>query len=91
MTIFSNDGLIFSNDRLLELFHNTRNNPKKVKCISDNPKMFGFGEELKSGDIVIIDGTIHAHFGFAVSVPEQCAFYDYTAFEPCDDFFNTEE
>ena len=88
MTIYSNDGFYASNNRKLELFHHTRDNPQKVKCIKDNPRMRGFGRSLKCGDIVTIDGTTSSGVGFEVSVPSECAFYDYTAFEPLDDFFN---
>jgi len=50
--------------------------------------MHGFGKPLEKGDVVTIEGTIYGEIGFAVSVPEQCAFYEYDAFEPTDNFFN---
>ena len=81
MTIISNDGWYTSDDQKLITFHNTRDNPIKVRCIKDNPRMHGFGRKLKCGDIVEINGTIHNHLGFCVCVPSECAFYEYTAFE----------
>ena len=77
-----------SNDVLLERYHETRNNPKKVVCIEDNPPMVGFGKTLKVGDVIVIKGTIHNELGFCVSVPSECAFYEYSYFKPHDDFYN---
>jgi hypothetical protein len=88
VTVYGGDGRQYSDDKKLEWFHETRNHPAKVKCIRDNPPMKGFGRQLKIGDIVEIHGTICDGFGFQVTVPSECAFYDYTAFEPADDFFN---
>ena len=51
--------------------------------------MVGFGRKLKKGDIVTIEGTVYYEIGFAVAVPDECAFYDYRAFEITDEFFNT--
>ena len=68
--------------------HNTRGNPKPVRCIKSDPPMVGFGRSLQDGDIVTIDGTVHHEIGFAVSVPSECAFYAYDAFEPTGEFFN---
>jgi hypothetical protein len=53
--------------------------------------MYGFGKVLHIGDIVTIKGTVCNDAGrFDVAVPAECAFYDYTAFEPTDEFFNVE-
>jgi hypothetical protein len=79
--IISNDGRFESDDPKLITFHGTRDSPRKVICVKDNPFMKGFGKTLKAGDVVEINGTIHEYFGFAVSVPAECAFYDYTHFE----------
>ena len=86
--ITNRDNTIQSDDRKLELFHNTRGNPRAVRCIKDNPQMTGFGRQLKIGDIVIINGTVANSISFEVSVPAECAFYEYEAFEPTDEFFN---
>ena len=88
MSVQSNDGMATSDDRTLELFHNTRGNPRAVRCIKSDPPMVGFGRKLKRGDIVTIDGTVHHEIGFAISVPSECAFYAYDYFEPTDEFFN---
>ena len=87
MTITNCDNTMSSTDPKLEFFHKTKGNPRHVICVKDNPKMYGFGRILKIGDMVEIDGTVWNGF-FAISVPSECAFYDYTHFEPCDDFFN---
>ncbi len=85
MTVYSNDGLYSSDDPKLEIFSDTRDNPKFVRCIKSNPPMHGFGRALMEGDIVLIHGTVHNHLGFCVSVPSECAFYSYDCFEPTDD------
>lgn len=78
----------YSNDPVLAQFHETRNNPRKVVCIKDNPPMVGFGRKLSIGDEVVIEGTVCNELGFAVAVPAECAFYAYEYFKPGDNFFN---
>jgi len=82
MAIYEKNGNHHSNDPVLELFHNARDNPITVVCTKDNPPMIGFGEKLKVGDVVEINGTIHNELGFCISVPGQCAFYRYDYFSP---------
>jgi len=79
--IYDKSGINYSDDPKLIEFHNSRNNPMLVKCIKDNPPMYGFGKKLKIGDIVEINGTVHNSIGFCVGVPEENAFYQYDYFE----------
>lgn len=88
MTVESCCGRYISDDQKLLQFHNTRGNPRDVVCIKDDPPMTGFGRQLKVGDRVEINGTVSRGDGFEVAVPSECAFYDYTYFDPADDFFN---
>jgi len=83
-SIFSNDGIWESNDPKLIAFHNSRDSPIQVRCIKDNSRSYGFGKQLKIGDIITINGTIHNYLGFYVCVPSECAFYEYNAFEIVD-------
>lgn len=77
-----------SNDPKLELFHASRVTPIQVICVKDNPPMRGFGKQLKKGNVVTINGTVNDGSGFQVSCPEECAFYDYTYFQPVEEVFN---
>jgi hypothetical protein len=79
--IISNDCSFRSDSELLQKFHESRDNPIEIKCIKDNPPMYGFGRKLKVNDIIIIDGTVHNQLGFCVSAPSECAFYKYEYFE----------
>lgn len=78
--VFSGDGRHRNTDPKLIAFHRSRNNPIKVLCMENEPKMYGFGRKLKKGDEVEINGTVY-NDGFYVSVPSECAFYDYKCFE----------
>jgi len=82
-TVVSGNGQHRSNDPKLFAMHLTRNKPQQARVIKDDPPMHGFGKELKKDDIVTIEGTTyHPPVGcFCVSVPEECAFYDYNYFE----------
>lgn len=79
--ILSHDNRIGSDDPKLIAFHNTRGNPKEVICVRDDPFMHGFGPTIKSGEKVMIDGTVSYGNDFLVCIPDKCANYDYTAFE----------
>ncbi len=80
--IFSNDLRLAKDDPILEIFHNSRETPISAVVVKDNPPMHGFGKELKIGDIVIVKGTVSRGDKFQVSIPAQCAFYDYEYFKP---------
>jgi hypothetical protein len=82
MAVVSNDGFYRSDDPKLLIFHNARGADLRARCIKDNPPMLGFGKSLSVGDEVIISGTVHNELGFCVCVRAECAFYDYTYFEP---------
>ena len=82
MSIVSQCGNWSSDDPKLALFHESRNAPMLVVCTKDNPTMHGFGRTLKAGDVVEIKGTCCHGGRFDVSVPKECAFYDYSHFEP---------
>lgn len=56
--------------------------------MKDDPSMHGFGQPIKKGDVVEIDGVVTAYFGYGVTVSKECAFYDYRNFEPSEEFFN---
>jgi hypothetical protein len=88
MTVYGNDVRNQNSDPKLLLFHQTRNKPNYVVCTKDNPKMVGFGKSMKQGDIIKIEGTVHNELGFCVSCPDECAFYEYDAFVPADNFYN---
>lgn len=46
----------------------------KARCIKDNPPMYGFGRQIKKGDVVETNGvTWRGHY--ELSVPAECAFY----------------
>ena len=47
-----------------------------ARCIKDNPPMHGFGQPIKAGDIVKVDGVCWSGTHYQLSVREQCAFYD---------------
>jgi hypothetical protein len=81
MPIQSTDGRFLCEDPILEAFHNSRENPIEATCIKDNPPMRGFGRQLKTGDVVVVDGTVFDD-RFRVAVPSECAFYAYEYFEP---------
>jgi len=70
-----------SDPKLIE-FHDSRIFPKEVVCVRDLPPMHGFGEAIRLGDKVNIHGTVYVPgIGFCISVPSQCAFYEYSYFE----------
>jgi len=70
-------------DPKLIAFHETRDNPKKVICIKENPgDTFIDHHRFKIGDIVEINGLVGYSFGkFEVSITSVCGFYDAEAFE----------
>ena len=86
MSIISNDGAWSSDCPILVAFHNSRNEPMQVRCVKDHPPMHGFGRQLAVGDIVEIKGTVCRAGRFQVSVPKECAFYDYEYFEPVEPY-----
>lgn len=54
----------------------------RAKCIKDAPPMYGFGRELKAGDIVNVAGVCWRG-KYEISVAEECAFYTLEGyFEP---------
>ena len=78
--ICSNEG-IQSDDPKLEIFHNSRYNPILVICTKDKPSMYGFGPQLKKGDVIEIQGTVFSEGKFRVAATKELAFYDYSLFE----------
>jgi len=84
MTVYNRDMTQASDDPKLALFHNSRHNPIEVICTKDCSG-HGFGRCLRAGDIVIVEGTVHNHLGFCISVPKETAFYPYDHFEPIKD------
>lgn len=72
-----------TDDPKLIAFHESRVNPIKVSCITDNPSgTFIDKHEFKKGDIVEIHGLVgKPDGGFEVCIPSVLGFYDADAFE----------
>lgn len=86
MTSISSIHGFSTNDPKLIAMHETRDNPKKVKCIKDNPSgTYIEHHHFKVDDIVEINGLVgRANGKFEVSIPSVCGFYDADCFELID-------
>ena len=47
----------------------------RARCIKDSPPMYGFGRQLKAGDVVSVN-SVCWRGKYEVGVKEECAFYE---------------
>lgn len=47
----------------------------QAKCIKDNPPMYGFGRNLKVGDVVAVQ-SVCWRGKYEIAVAAECAFYE---------------